>query len=111
MIPVEHNFEMCRGDTHVFTVRFPDFEDDEVTQLYFTIKKKAKQIENTVQKKFGVGITEIEKNYYYVRIAPEDTRDIPAGRYVYDLSFELGEDVFTPLMETVNIIQDVTYNE
>lgn len=100
--------EMTRGDTLAFDVTISEIEDVTVESLYFSVKKKASDTDYVFQKSIGNGITKIEELKYRVRIAPEDTYNLPAGKYRYDLQLKLGSDIYTPLMGSLIIDWDVT---
>ena len=103
------DLEMIRGDTYAFGVRVTNLEGAAVTGMFFTIRKSAADAAITAQKRLGDGITAGPDGYYRVRLAPEDTRDIAAGKYAWDLEVDIGEDVYTPVKGTIRIEQDVTY--
>ena len=107
------NLEMIRGDTLQFGI---GIEFDEATQelesVFFSCKKNYDDDETIFQKKLGDGISFLKadgnKLYYIVRVAPEDTENIEAGHYYYDLQIGINSDVFTVLIGTLKIHNDVT---
>lgn len=108
MIPVIHDLKMVRGDTLSFDLTLDEIPDNEITSVFFTVKK-VKNDENPVfQKLLGDGIELVEEQSYRIRIAPEDSYDIEAGKYYYDLQLGIGNDIYTPLMGRIEFIQDVT---
>ena len=102
------NLEMIRGDTMSFDLELTDLNGATVSSIYFTVKKKATDTTNVFQKSLSSGITSTGDDTYRVRVAPADTIGVAAGKYVYDLQIELGSDVYTVLMGSLQIIQDVT---
>lgn len=100
---------MVRGDTLQFDVRLSEIDSSSITSLYFTVKKKAKDTGWIVQKSLDNGITSTGEAQYRVRVAPEDTENVDAGKYVFDLQVGIGNDIYTPLIGTVDIVQDVTF--
>ena len=103
------DISMIRGDTFSFNVRF-DNAVDSITAVYFTVRKKATDEEILFQKSLTDGVTAITANEVYnVRIAPEDTEELKAGSYDYDLEVQFGEDTYTPLIGKLKVEQDVTY--
>ena len=46
--------------------------------------------------------------YYVVRIAPEDTKDIEAGHYFYDMQIEINGDAFTILTGALKVRHGIT---
>lgn len=107
------NFEMIRGDTLSFAVEI-EFDDkpQELEKAFFTCKRNLDDGDVVFQKTLENGISfskqERNKMYYVVRIAPEDTKDIEAGHYFYDMQIELNGDVFTILNGALKIESDVT---
>lgn len=98
---------MVRGDTLAFDMKLTDLAAT-VESIYFSVKRKAKDDEYVFQKSLDDGITETVTNTYRVRVAPEDTADLPAGTYSYDLQLGLGSDIYTILMGNLTLKQDVT---
>ena len=43
--------------------------------------------------------------------APEDTEGLAFGGYKYDIQLTTGEDVYTPIVATFNITEEVTWSE
>ena len=102
------NLSMVRGDTFAFDVVLSDLEESTVTSIFFTVKKKATDGTVIFQKSLQNGITPTEENTYRVRVAPGDTSGVEAGKYAYDLQLGVGNDVYTVLMGSLQIVQDVT---
>ena len=109
MTAERHDLEMVRGDTFAFGVRVTNLDGAQVTGIWFTIRKVASEDPIVVQKSIGDGVTPVGDGYYRVRVAPEDTAEIEAGRYNYDLQIDIGEDVYTPIAGKIRIAQDVTW--
>ena len=107
------NFELIRGDTlsFAFEVEF-DEAPQKLEKADFTCKTNFDDDETLFHKELGKGINfakqDGNKLYYIVRVAPEDTKNIEAGMYYYDLSIELNGDVFTILNGALKIEEDVT---
>lgn len=107
------NFEMIKGDTLSFAVEI-EFDDkpQELEKALFTCKKNLDDGDVVFQKTLENGISfrkqERNKMYYVVRIAPEDTNDIEAGNYFYDMQIELNSDVFTILIGALKIRYGIT---
>ena len=72
------------------------------------MKKKASDEVSIFQKSLTDGITKIDDTTYRVRVAPEDTNGVAAGKYAYDLQIGVGTDIYTLLMGNLTIVQDVT---
>ena len=104
------NITMVRGDTLSFNVEVTDADSEiiEVDSAYFTCKKISTDDSNVFKKALGAGITQDEDGMT-VRVAPEDTRNVNAGQYFYDMQIGVGEDIFTILKGVLEIEQDVSY--
>ena len=107
------NFEIIRGDTlsFAFEVEF-DEAPQKLGKADFTCKANFDDNEELFHKELEKGINfsnqDGTKLYYIVRVAPEDTENLEAGMYYYDLSIELNGDVFTILNGSLKIESDVT---
>ena len=107
------NFEMIRGDTlsFAFEVEF-DEAPQKLEKADFTCKANFDDEDVLFHKELEKGINFSKqygtKLYYIVRVAPEDTENLEAGMYYYDLSIELNGDVFTSLSGALKIESDVT---
>ncbi len=104
------NITMVRGDTLSFNVEVTDADGEiiEVDSAYFTCKKISTDDSNVFKKALGAGITQDEDGMT-VRVAPEDTRNVNAGQYFYDMQIGIGQDIFTILKGVLEIEQDVSY--
>ena len=108
-----NNLEMIRGDTlsFAFEVEF-DEAPQKLEKADFTCKANFDDNDALFHKELEKGINfskqDGTKLYYIVRVAPEDTKNIDAGLYYYDLSIELNGDVFTILTGALKIGEDVT---
>lgn len=107
------NLEMIRGDTlsFAFEVEF-DEAPQKLEKVDFTCKMNFDDDANIFRKSLSSGINfakqDGNKLYYVVRVAPEDTENLEAGMYYYDLQIELNGDVFTILSGAFKIESDVT---
>lgn len=111
---MKNNLEMIKGDTFSFAF---EVEFDEAPQKLekadFTCKTNFDDDNDVLfHKELEKGINFAKQDgtklYYIVRVAPEDTKNIEAGLYYYDLSIELNGDVFTILNGALKIESDVT---
>ena len=102
------NITMIRGDTLAFNVEVIDQDGEPMTvdSAYFTVKKA---IVNDIvfRKSLTDGITQTD-NLLCVRVAPEDTQEIDEGRYYYDFSIGVDDDVYTPMIGMLSIEQDIS---
>lgn len=107
------NLEMIKGDTLSFAVEI-EFDDkpQELEKAFFTCKNNLDDGDVVFQKTLEDGISfkkqERNKMYYVVRISPEDTKDIEAGHYFYDMQIEINGDVFTILTGALKVRHGIT---
>lgn len=102
-----HKLTMTRGDTASFGMEIQDLGQD-LESAFFSVRAGFDGA-LVFQKSLGNGITKRDEGVYSVRIAPEDTKDIPAGQYYYDLEIGANSDVFTVLKGILQIEHDVSY--
>lgn len=107
---MNNNMKIIRGDTLSFAIEYSF--DDETTQdletCYFSCKRNADDEEYVFQKSLSDGISKVSDGQYRVRVAPEDTEELEAGNYLYDLEIGLNGDKFTLLKGILRIETDVT---
>ena len=103
------NITMIKGDTLSFDVEVIDQSGAPITvdEAYFTCKKNINSGDKAFQKSLGSGIT-YDGDLLVVRVAPTDTETLEAGRYFYDLQLRKDDDVYTPMIGILTIVQDVT---
>ena len=106
--------ELIKGDTLVFDFEIEGLKQD-LESCFFSCKKDKTNSEYAFQKSLSNGITKIDttenSRIYQVKILPEDTRNMKAGYYYYDIQIKVGGDVFTPLLNQLKIIEDITKEE
>ena len=98
---------MVRGDTLAFTFKFKGL-NQALDTAYFTCKANPTDDTPLFQKTLEDGIEADASGAYKVRVAPDDTEDIPAGSYYYDLQVGVNNDVYTILIGQLFLRQDVT---
>lgn len=103
------NITMTRGDTLSFNVEIKDSDGNLVTvdSADFTCKKLGTDETNIFRKSLGAGITQFD-DCLLIRVAPEDTESVEAGRYFYDFQIGVGSDIYTLKKGVLEIEQDVT---
>ena len=103
------NIIMTRGDTVCFNCFVFDKEGEplDVDSAFFTVKERVSG-EEIFQLSFDNGIIQ-EDGLITVRIAPEDTKDVPVGLYFYDFQIKVNDDVFTLKKGTLTLEWDATY--
>ena len=102
------NLEMVKGDTFKFELYLPEETFVNVTGIYFTMKRKGSDSVYLFQERFGHGVEYVAVGTWRIRVAPEDTNDIDAGTYDYDLCVCSDNDVYTILIGKMKLLQDVT---
>ena len=113
---ITKNIEHVRGDTLSFNVNLSEIDTATITieSLYFSVKPKPKIGEEYIfQKSLSDGITQLSPaegaNYTFnIRVAPEDTYQLPAKTYYYDLQIGLGNDIYTIMYGEFKVLSDVT---
>ena len=98
---------MPKGDTLSFGLEFEGLDQD-LDTAYFTCRRNFTEAA-VFQKSLGNGITKQEAGKYVVRVAPEDTKDLEAGKYYYDHEIGANGDVFTILKGVLELERDVTH--
>ena len=101
------NLAMIRGDTYAFGVEIEDLDQDLET-AYFSCKNSADDEEYIFQKTLDDGISKVDTGKYRVRIAPEDTVNLSAKSYRYDLQIGVNGDIYTVLKGELTIAEDIT---
>ena len=106
--------ELIKGDTFVFDFEIEGLQQD-LESCFFSCKKDKTVQEYNFQKSLNNGITKIDitdnLRTYQIKISPEDTKNMKAGYYYYDLQIKVGGDIFTPLLGQLKIIEDITKEE
>ena len=105
------NITMVQGDTLAIGVEIEGITDDLDTS-YFSCKSYLSQENYTFQVSLGDGIEKVgyteDSVFYEVRIPPEMTEDLEAGKYFYDWDIGLDDDVFTIMRGCLYIEEAVT---
>ena len=101
---------MMRGDTLSFGVVVSDQAGQplDLDTAFMTCKKNFTDEEPIFQKSLEDGITKDSDGKYVVRVAPNDTKDVEAGIYFYDLQIGANGDVYTVLRGYLKLEWDVT---
>ena len=104
----ENYITMVKGDTLSFGLLIDGLDGQDLDSAYMTCKSN-KSNDNIFQKSLDDGISKYDDGQYIVRVAPEDTEDVEAGKYFYDLQISVNDDVFTVMHGVLEITQDVTH--
>ena len=99
----DENMSMVRGDTVSFgfeTLMLGENDeivvfDQDLDSVFFTCKRNDTDEVNAFQKSLEDGITKVAEGQYVVRIAPEDTENMEAGKYHYYFKINVNSDTFT----------------
>lgn len=104
----ESNITMIKGDTLAFGIEIDGLDGQDLDSAFFTCKEIPTSSDYIFKKSLGEGITNNGDGTYSVRVAPEDTADVTAGDYYYDLQIGVNGDVYTLMLGLLTILQDVT---
>ena len=103
------NITMVKGDTLAFNVQVFDEAGQPITvdSAYMTCKEIPTNDDFIFQKSLSDGITQSD-GIMVVRVAPNDTKDAEAGEYFYDFQIGVGQDIYTIMIGTLSLEQNVT---
>ena len=102
LIIKENDIYLTRGDTAYIDLSIcGDYKPQAEDKVYFSVKKKVKDTDYTFQV-----VSNFDEIIY---IAPEDTKDLEYGRYLYDCEIRtaMGE-VFTVSSGYFNLTEEIT---
>lgn len=111
---IRKEITMIKGDTLAFNFQVQGLGGSEPTGIYFTCREKPESEAYYFQRSLAEGITletyeaETDTATYSVRVRPEQTENLVAGRYYYDLELAVDDDVFTLMKGRFNVDWDVT---
>ena len=112
MIVSGTSLTMTRGDTEILTLSLQNDDGSEVTLVdgdivYFTVKINV----NTAVKSFQKIIREFTDGKAVIRIEHDDTKNLPYGRYVYDIQLTRLNGSVTTVVKpsTFTLNSEVTY--
>lgn len=107
-----NNIIHTKGDTFSCGFTVEDLEQS-IESAKFTCRDSLKDNSNVLfQKTLGNGITLVETDTekdikkYAVRVAPNDTKNLQAGTYYYDLEIGVNGDIFTIMKGRFVLEQD-----
>lgn len=96
-----YSIELTRGDTMLLTINLTDDSGNPVTlsesdELWFRLKKKAKDIECLIEKRG-------DNESMLIRLDPEDTEKLPFGDYKYEVEVVFDDaDIHTTVIAYQN---------
>lgn len=102
------DFEMTRGDNESIKVSLKNYQLSNGDVVRLTVRKSPRSQEITLQKV----VTEFDDNgKAIIKIAPEDTADLPWGMYFYDIeiTFKTGIKKTFVRPSMFRILWEVTY--
>ena len=97
---------MFKGDTLSFGVEVYDETGNpmEVSDMRFNCEENDTNSSFAFSKTTADGISAEETGKYVIRVAPDDTVNMEAGKYYYYLDIEMNGDRFTILSGTLEIL-------
>lgn len=108
------DIDAIRGDT--LTIQF-DIDSNTTLDLSsneFNVTFSVKQTPTStgyVFQKTKASVSELSRNSFVLRVAPEDTVNLATGFYFYDLQLEIYDDVFTVAIGRLHLDADITRPE
>ena len=108
----KNDIRNVKGDTFSCAFTIEDLGQD-IETAKFTCRDSLNDNSNVLfQKTLGSGISLVETDNendikkYAVRVAPNDTKNLQAGTYYYDLEIGVNSDIFTIMKGRFIIEQD-----
>jgi len=107
---------MHRGDIDYerFLVNDPNGTgtDIDFDEIYFTVKKSAKDRLYCFQKKLSNGtIEKLGPGDYQLKINPSDTAKMFFGKYVFDINLKYKDLIDETFVGQFDLLEEVTYSE
>lgn len=102
-----YQIDMVKGDSLSFGLEFEGLGQN-LDSADFTVKKDDSDATVLIHKDLSDGISKTEDYKYIVRLAPEDTADLDAGYYHFDMQVGVNTDIFTIMLGILVLEQGVT---
>ena len=102
-----YQIDMVRGDSLSFGLEFEGLGQN-LDSADFTVKKDDSDATVLIHKDLSDGISKSADYKYIVRLAPEDTADLDAGYYHFDMQVGVNTDIFTIMLGILVLEQGVT---
>lgn len=107
---------MPRGDIKLvrFLIHNPDGSSTDVdfTEIYFTVKKTARDRDYQFQKRLSTGgIVKLAPGDYQVKIEPEDTSTMSYGKYIFDVQLLFEDQLKETFVGDFELTTEVTFLE
>lgn len=111
---IRKEITMIKGDTLAFDFQVQGLGGATPTSIAFTCRENPESEAYYFQSALDNGITldnydtETDTATYSVRVRPDKTEELSAGRYYYDLQMKVNGDTLTLMKGRLNIDWDVT---
>lgn len=111
---IRKEITMIKGDTLAFNFQVQGLDGAEPVNIFFTCREKPESENFYFQRSLVHGITRIDYDAetdtatYSVRVRPDETASLTAGRYYYDLQMNVDDDILTLMKGRLNIDWEVT---
>lgn len=100
-------FSIKIGDQFSFIVKFKNL-DQSLTTLRFGVKEDYDK-PMLIEKSLNNGIVQIDETTFKISFTTSDSSNLPAGMYVYDLRYTIGDTPRTPLSGYI-VFNDSVFN-
>jgi len=113
---IKRDISMVKGDSMCFGFQIQGLGDNRPDAIYFACKAELSDETYIFNKELEDGIELVSYEptsdvlTYAVRVAPEDTESVDVGRYFYDLSVHIDDDVLTLMKGRLSIEWEVNEN-
>lgn len=82
------------------------------TEIYFTVKRNANDVQYQFQKKLSNGgITKLDNGDYQVKIEPQDTENMVYGEYKFDVQLHYLNELKETFIGKFILTEEITFNE
>lgn len=111
---VRKEITMIKGDTMAFNFQVQGLDGLVPSNIFFTCREKPESENYYFQRSIGNGVNQVSYDAetdtvtYSVRVRPDETADLTAGRYYYDLQMNVDQDILTLMKGRINIEWEVT---
>lgn len=111
---IRKEITMVKGDTLAFNFQIQGLDGAEPANIFFTCREKPESESFYFQRSLTEGISVIDYDSntdtttYSIRVRPDETADLTAGRYYYDLQITVDDDTLTLMKGRLNIEWEVT---
>ena len=105
---------MVKGDTLAFNFQLQGLAGATPQAIFFTCREKPESESYYFQRSLNNGINlvsydaQTDTATYSVRVRPDETENLTAGRYFYDLQLGVNSDILTLMKGRIIIEWDVT---